>query len=339
MLKRAILLFLVATFSLASSVAFSQSADQGAAKAASFDERLGPDDGAALAILFGANMRGNLELCDCTYPRGGLARRVGYVEGFKRKFKDTAVIQVEAGFFLYDSTGYQPAVVLQNEQVARAYSLFSPDVINLGRYDLIFARRLLAREGYEERARSLTMINKLISANGVFTPEVAAPPPYLIKEVSGPRIRGRQKSLRVGFIGLAEPIRPAEGRDGLVKDIFETAASVVPLARKECDLLVIVAHCGLKTAVRLAEENPRADIVIAGDADGLFKPRQVGKTLVVFAAPGNIQQGDLRIYQSEDGLMSFKFMAVDLDATVPADPKAAAFTEAMRLERERSRQE
>jgi 2',3'-cyclic-nucleotide 2'-phosphodiesterase (5'-nucleotidase family) len=114
---------------------------------------------------------------------------------------------------------------------------------------------------------------------------------------------------------------------------------VAPLARKECDLLVIVAHCELKTAVRLAEENPQADIVIAGDADGLYKPRQVGNTLVVFAAPGNIQQGDLRVYQSKDGRMSFKFMSMDLDATVPADPKAAAFTEAMRLERERSRQD
>ncbi|MFY9557849.1 MAG: hypothetical protein WAV20_09150 [Blastocatellia bacterium] len=30
----------------------------------SLDERLGTDDGAALAILFGANMRGNLETCD-----------------------------------------------------------------------------------------------------------------------------------------------------------------------------------------------------------------------------------------------------------------------------------
>ncbi|HSQ18739.1 MAG TPA: hypothetical protein VLR92_00060, partial [Blastocatellia bacterium] len=52
----------------------------------SLDERLGTDDGAALAILFGANMRGNLDLCDCNYPRGGIARRVGYVQAFKKKF-------------------------------------------------------------------------------------------------------------------------------------------------------------------------------------------------------------------------------------------------------------
>ncbi|HVF91595.1 MAG TPA: hypothetical protein VNH22_16140 [Blastocatellia bacterium] len=34
------------------------------AKPDSLDERLGADDGAALAILFTANMRGNLETCD-----------------------------------------------------------------------------------------------------------------------------------------------------------------------------------------------------------------------------------------------------------------------------------
>src|SRR6266404_7585581 len=82
----------------------------------SLDERLGTDDGAALAILFGANMRGNLDLCDCNYPRGGLARRVGYVEAFKKKFKETPVIQVEGGFFLYGGSD------LQSEQIAIAYS-------------------------------------------------------------------------------------------------------------------------------------------------------------------------------------------------------------------------
>jgi len=39
-------------------------APQPQAKPNSFDERLGVDDGAALAILFTANMRGNLEMCD-----------------------------------------------------------------------------------------------------------------------------------------------------------------------------------------------------------------------------------------------------------------------------------
>ncbi len=37
---------------------------QAEAKAGGFDERLGADDGAALALLFTANMRGNLDTCD-----------------------------------------------------------------------------------------------------------------------------------------------------------------------------------------------------------------------------------------------------------------------------------
>src|SRR5512132_1193698 len=55
---------------------------------ATLEERLGADDGFALAILITANMRGNLEVCDCNYPRGGLARRLGYLEAFKKRFKD-----------------------------------------------------------------------------------------------------------------------------------------------------------------------------------------------------------------------------------------------------------
>ena len=35
-----------------------------AEQAATFDERLGADDGAALAILISANERGNIEVCD-----------------------------------------------------------------------------------------------------------------------------------------------------------------------------------------------------------------------------------------------------------------------------------
>ena len=135
---------------------------------ATFDERLGEDDGAALAILFGANLRGNLEMCDCNHPRGGLARRVGYVEAFRKKFTATPVIQLEAGHFLYDSSGYADYTMLQNEQVARAYSRWPVDVINLGRYDLIWARKMLAREGLAERVAALPMLKNLISANGVF---------------------------------------------------------------------------------------------------------------------------------------------------------------------------
>ena len=330
---RKIVCILIA-LAFASISVLSQSASPENTPPASFEERLGPDDGAALAILFGGNMRGLLDLCDCNYPRGGLARRVGYVEGFKKRFKQTPVIHVETGFFLADSSNYLPPVMLQNEQVVRGLGRWNVDVANLGRYDLLYIQKLLVREGLAERTNELPLIKNMISANGVFGPEVAQPAPYIIKEVRGPRIKNKSKRLRVGFLGLAEPIKPAEGRDGTVTDLFEAARRVVPQLRKQCDILVIVAHSAHKAALRLATENPEADIVIAGNAEAVYKPRQVGNTMVICAAPGNTQQGDLRVYIDEQGKKSYKFLSLNLDSTVPADPAAAAYVNAARLERE-----
>jgi 2',3'-cyclic-nucleotide 2'-phosphodiesterase (5'-nucleotidase family) len=294
---------------------------------ASFEERLGQDDGAALAILFGANLRGNLELCDCMYPRGGLARRVGYIEGFKRRFKDIPVIQVEVGSLFYNSAD-SPQDLLRNQQVARAYSIWPVDVINLSRFDLIYARKLLARDGLSERIAMLPMIKNIISANGVFGPEAVVPPPYLIKEVSGPRIN--RGVLRIGFIGLAGPIKVAEGIDATVRDVFKSARRLVPAVRSKCDVLVLLVHAEYETGLRLARENPQADVVIVGNPENVFEPRRVGKTLVVCAAPGNTQEGDLRLYISADGKISFKFRSVNLDSAIPADPEAAAFVDQVR---------
>lgn len=330
MLKKAFLLALV--FSCLATNAAPQEATVPPAKPLA--ERLAPDDGAAAAILFGANMRGNLDLCDCNHPRGGLARRVGFVQEYKKLFPKTTVIQVEAGFFWYNNETLSPVTQTQNDYVTRAYSRWQMDAINLGRYDLFYANRLLAKTGIEEKRASLPMIKSLISANGFFEAGVAPPPPYLVKDFTGPRIslaRGARKRLRVGFLGVAEPIRPGAGmRDAMVKNMFEMARKYVPELRKKCDVLVILAHSESEAAMKLATENPEADLIIVGNAEGLFRPRQVGKTTIVFAAPGNIQEGELRLYLTPNGKVSFKFQAHDLDAGVPADAEALKFADEAR---------
>ena len=280
-------------------------------------------------------MRGNLDVCDCNYPRGGLARRVGYVEAFKKKFKDPAVVQVEGGFFFFGSVGYAMADV-RNEQTARAYSRFLPDVINLGRDDLSYAQKLLAKEGLSERIGKFPMIKNLISANAVFEADAEAPPPYTIKEVGGSRIYGGKRKIKIGFVGVAAPTNPGAGmRDATVSDMYQTATRSVLKARKECDVLVIVAHCDIESAVKLASENLEVDVVIAADSAGTYNPRRIGNTLVVSTAPGNTQESDLRLYIDKDGKITYKFRATDLDALVPVDPAAAAFADAARAERGR----
>jgi 2',3'-cyclic-nucleotide 2'-phosphodiesterase (5'-nucleotidase family) len=125
--------------------------------------------------------------------------------------------------------------------------------------------------------------------------------------------------------------------DATVTNIFEIGRRAVLEARKQCDVLVIVAHSEFDAALRLARENPEADLVIAGDAETVFNPQRIGKTTVVCAAPGNTQEGDLRLYLGPDGSFSFKFRSTDLDALVPADPAATAYTDAARQEFNRLR--
>lgn len=339
MLKKAICTLLAIVCLFVGAIAQSP---QGQSKAneqpATLDERLGPDDGAALAILISANERGNLNLCDCNHPRGGLARRIGYLEAFRQKFKDTPVLQVEAGLLWHNTYNSNRRTLLQNDQVTEAYNRWPVDVINLGRYDLPYAHRLLAREGMAERTARWPVIKSLISANGVFTGDVDAPAPYIIKEVTGPRIKGGKNKLKIGFVGLAQPTKPGAGMiDGTVTSAAEAARRVVPLARKKCDVLVIVAHTEMEGAMQLARENPEADIVIVGNAEGFLKPRQVGNTMVICASPGNVQQGDLRIYLNKDGRATFRYISTDLDSAVPSDPKANAYVEAANRERENAR--
>ncbi|MFY9571551.1 MAG: hypothetical protein WAV20_09145 [Blastocatellia bacterium] len=229
-----------------------------------------------------------------------------------------------------------PAADFQNEQVARAYSRWPVDVINLGRDDLMFARKLLAREGLQERIHTVPMIRNLISANLVFGSDAAPPPAYVIKEVAGPRIYGGKKKLRIGFVGLAEPDSPGEGmRDANANNMFAAATPAILKARKECDVLVVIAHCDLEPALKLASENLEVDVVIAANAGGFYKPRRVGNTTVVSAAPGNVQEGDLRLYIDNQGQVTFKFLSTDLDALVPSDPGAAAYVQAARADRDR----
>jgi len=244
---------------------------------------------------------------------------------------------LEGGFFFYGNAEY-PLVQLQNEQVAKAYCRWPVDVINLSRDDLFYARKLLRKEGFEERVAKLPMIKNLISANAVFSQDETRLPAYSVKEVGGSRIRGGKGRIKIGFVGLAESSAPGDGvRDAMVNDMFQAATPAILKARKECDVLIVVAHCDLEPALKLAAQNLEADVVIAADAAGFYKTRQVANTLVITAAPGNTQEGDLRLYIDKDGRVNFKFRATDLDEMVPSDPAAAAFVETARAERDRLR--
>ncbi|HYP30061.1 MAG TPA: hypothetical protein VE262_25375 [Blastocatellia bacterium] len=225
----------------------------------------------------------------------------------------------------------------QNDLVMKSFNRWPVDVLNVGRSDSVAAQKYLARDGLSARAEMMPAIRRIVSANLRVGPEVSAPPPYLIKEVSGPRIPNRGRGLKVGFLGVFEPRGGGENPGDSTREMFAAARRLVPELRAKCDLLVVVAHTDLKNAARLAEENPQVDVIIASNPPNVLPPRQVGKTFIVCAAPANTQQGDLRLYLDKRGRFSYKFMSTDLDALVPADPEALAYTAAVLEELNRLR--
>src|SRR5205085_12130732 len=57
-------------------------------------DRLGEDDGYAIVVFYSATVHGNLEVCGCPiHPLGGVARRAGYINAFKQRSPNAAVLQ------------------------------------------------------------------------------------------------------------------------------------------------------------------------------------------------------------------------------------------------------
>ena len=66
-------------------------------------DRLGEDDGYGIVVFYSATVHGNLEVCGCPiHPLGGVARRAGYINAFKQRSPDAAILQVDAGYIFSD---------------------------------------------------------------------------------------------------------------------------------------------------------------------------------------------------------------------------------------------
>lgn len=67
-------------------------------------------------------------------------------------------------------------------------------------------------------------------------------------------------------------------------DPVETAARIVPEMRRDCTLLILLSHAGLKTDWRIAETAPGIDLIVGGHTHAeLPHGEQVGNTLIVQA--------------------------------------------------------
>ncbi len=308
------------------------------APSGTLEDRLDKDDGYGVVLFYSMGVHGNLEVCGCPiHPLGGVARRTGYINAFRKRSPDAAILQVDAGYIFNDDlnlggTDLRDDARLMNDWIIRANETMGLDVVNLGYRDLLYAGSLLNPEARLKLEKS-SLISANVKAAGASR---VNPAPYVIKTVTGKRLT---QPVRIAFIGLSDAA-PDENKDAVAKSGFviadPLAAAKAALAEvhDKADVTVIVGYLKLQTANKLAAQNPDLDLIIAAEQRGIvFDPKQVNNTLVVFAARETKHLGELRFYTDAEGVVErFTARYVELDEIIPDDPQMAEMTKNARKE-------
>lgn len=315
------------------------------APSGSVKDRLGEDDGYSIALFYSSTVHGNLEVCGCPiHPLGGVARRAGYINAFKRRSPDAATLQVDAGFIFGDETNsageLREDMRLMNDWIVRANEVLGLDVVNLGFRDLRYAGMLLnptaAWTGKPKAEKTALISSNIKPAVGSADSSRVSPAPYVIKIVTGKRL---PNPVRIAFIGASdtapEEQAAAVKASGLViNDPFESVKAALAEVRDKADVTVVVGFLSLPSVNKLARLNDDLDIIINTDERGLVPdPRQINNALVVYAAKETKHLGELRFYVDKEGQVDrFTARYVELDEVIPDDPQLLAITKQARQE-------
>lgn len=301
-------------------------------------DRLDNDDGYGIVLFYSMGVHGNLEVCGCPiHPLGGVARRAGYINAFRKRSPDAAILQVDAGYIFNDDLNLEGAGLradarLMNDWIVRANEVMNLDVVNLGYRDLPYAGSLLKSDSKLKPEKS-SLISANVKAAGA---NHVNPAPYVIKVVTGKRL---PNPVRIAFIGLSDAA-PEQHKDAVAKsgfvinDPLSAAKAALAEVRDKVDVTVIVGYLKMQTVNKLAMRNADLDLIIAADERGIvFDPKQVNNALVVYAAKETKHLGELRFYTDAEGVVErFTARYVELDEVIPDDPQMAEMTKQARKE-------
>ncbi len=299
-------------------------------------DRLDVDDGYGIVVFYSMGVHGNLEVCGCPiHPLGGVARRMGYINAFRKHSPDTTVLQVDAGYIFNDdkndgSTELRADARLMNDWLVRANELMGLDLVNLGYRDLLYAGSLLKPDAKLKPERSTLISSNIKATDATHT----SPAPYVIKVVTGKRL---PQPVRIAFIGVSDVV-PDEYKNDVaasgfvISDPLAAAKAALAEVRDKADVTVVVGYLKLQTANKLAMQNADLDLIIAAEERGIvFDPKQVNNALIVYAAKETKHLGELRFYLDKEGVVDrFTARYVELDEVIPDDPQLAAITKEAR---------
>jgi len=225
-----------------------------------------PAGAKTLAVLSTSDAVGKLTPCGCHTPKGGFARIASVADSSRVKYGD--VLLVDAGDFAPEAAN--PIEEARIDFQFRIMEQVGYDAIGVGERELNF--------GYA-KLEALAASSKIpvLSAN-LIDRKTGQPAfkPYAIVKKGG---------LRVGVFSVMAPKvdLPAGARSELtVEDPLVAARRTVAELRRQCDVVVALAHVGRVEGEDLAAQVPGMDVVILAHHPGFVaQGRRVGKAVTV----------------------------------------------------------
>jgi hypothetical protein len=251
-----------------------------------------------------------------------LARRVSYIKLFKERFNKVPTLLVDSGnVFAEDRTKHGDTRidgVAKNEWMLKAQDVFRVDVVNLSAGDISHYGKSLSKSEFARKSESHPVFKRFVSANiKSDSQDFVTPPPFIVREV--PQVNS-SKPLRVAFIGLSEITPTLPGIK--IADPIESAKRFVPEAKRNAEIIIVLARLRTDLAARLAREVQGIDVIITGTGE-IFTPSfKMGETLLTFTPLESRMVGELRFYKNEQGRFTYRDRFISLDEGVADDAEA-----------------
>lgn len=267
-------------------------------------DRLAPEDGAQLILLYGAEERGDPFPCGCAGgAMGGLARQAAYAAATRAARPEAPVLHVHAGGWSLDAPGFDGApradAPLTNQWMTAGLQAAGLQVLNLGYGDIMGMRSLGGEAG-------LPVVSANVRGPGVL--------PHHIVEVG---------ALRVGVTGITAEGSPAVPTPGYTRaDPYRAGRAELERLRPQVDRVVLLSQGATEHARRLVEDGLVDVVIDANTHHGVYPPLQLGRAVWVRAIFQTERIGELRLSWSAEGPLSWAIdRKVQLDERMPDAPE------------------
>jgi hypothetical protein len=246
---------------------------------------------------------------------GGLARRATFIKQVRQERK--GALLVDTGDLLFSYSGIHGLNAkkmgqLRADLYMKTYNLMAYDAFTPGELDLSFGVEEMLRMRKQARFPFLLANLIEISANQpVFSP-------YIIKDLNG---------LRIGLIGLISthlPLgEPAEekGKYRLADPIETGKKWVAELAKKNCQVIVVVAHMDADEQEKLAQAVPGVHFILNGHYTYYqLDPLTVKGTKIFMAGARGESMGQVDFFPEKKELHA-RYQLIPLTPKYPDHPE------------------